>query len=225
MDRKWQVGAFVVAVLTLVVGFLQLTKGGGTSVRSEPSSSSSSSTFPTTEDTSASFVAESTTVATPLHVVTTRRPIVTDPVDTSPDIPRFQYLSDAKYVSESTDGMDNFDFGVATVNGQTYAHSLSDPDVYEKSRIEYDLGRHYDRFRSIVGVVDDSETTTRLQFDVYLDDRPVFSQRVKFGSIAQVDLSVSGGLRLRLEITNIPGGTRPTGVYGDARVFATGSGE
>ena len=203
------------------VGSRSLSTAQTTSTEALSTSATSSPTSADSPDPPVSRVgsySSPTTSAGGSRALTTSPP-VSRSSPAGPARPAFEYLSDIHAVRESTDGLYDFDFGTATLNGKTYAHSVFDRDVFQKSSIEYDLGRHYDRFRSTVGVGDKSPLPTVLQFDVYLDDVAIFSQQVPFGSASQVDVPVINGLRLRLEMTNIPQGTRPLGLFGDARVF------
>ncbi|MEX5635165.1 protein kinase domain-containing protein [Parafrankia sp. FMc2] len=90
------------------------------------------------------------------------------------------------------------------LNGEPYPHSLfrvvDCPD--DSSSVEYNLGRHYQRLIATVGIDDSSaDSTKRVLFEVFADDRPVAARTVGLGKTASVDVNLTGVLRLRLTQT------------------------
>ncbi len=68
---------------------------------------------------------------------------------------------------------------------------------------EYDLGRAYSVFTTTVGQTDDSSRTdSEIRFTVYGDGRVLSEERLRFGQSVDLDVDVTGVLRLRLEMAN-----------------------
>jgi hypothetical protein len=109
--------------------------------------------------------------------------------------------------------------GPARLNGQTYAHAVtSRTDCSTPVVLQYDLGRAYQHFKTTVGLADESNNSTLVQFDVLVDNKPVFSQQARLGQALAVDVSVTDGLRLEIEATRVE---KPcTERYGDASTTA-----
>ncbi len=123
------------------------------------------------------------------------------------------YLADLQSVEGS--GMDT---GPVTINGATYAHSVSHGTGYgEADSTQYDLGRHYRTFTATVGLTDDSDYHLSVLFEVYVDEKRRFSAALSLGQAKTFTISVQGGLRLRLAMTSLKGeGGRAA--WGDARI-------
>lgn len=116
-----------------------------------------------------------------------------------------------------------------TVNSVSYAHALSSrtncPTFLNNSySVEYDLGRHYQTLKAMVGVTDDSAANAEVLFEVVADGRTVYSQTAGFGRPLPVKVSVTGVLRLRIVATRtnstcVAGDPNTKAVWGDAEVF------
>jgi hypothetical protein len=109
----------------------------------------------------------------------------------------------------------------ANVNGVDYVHSLVEHADSGPDLAGYDLGRHYTRFRAIVGQRDDSDSGVVVRFEVFADGRPVYQRDLALGEQDTVDLDVTGVLRLQLVVTKL--GEHDLrdayGVFADARVL------
>lgn len=95
------------------------------------------------------------------------------------------------------------------ISGKTYAHSLvwSNGGSY---CVEYDLGKKYERFVTVVGIADDSGgTVASTGYRVLADNVVIASGTASRGAPATIDVSVKGRLRLRLEVSYGSG----TGTY------------
>jgi hypothetical protein len=105
----------------------------------------------------------------------------------------------------------SFEASIETVNTTLYDHARScDFEVDLGQPItrweEYDIGRDFGRFTATVGQADASQNTSRtVRFRVIGDGEQLATRDVSFGSDAQFDVDISGVLRLRLEVTDLPG--------------------
>lgn len=92
--------------------------------------------------------------------------------------------------------------GVERISGDVYENSLACNIYDERSGwAEFDLGRDYDRFRATIGQGDDSPATSRtVRFSVIGDGQTLYSTNVNFGQAIDVDVDVTGVLRLRLDM-------------------------
>ena len=114
--------------------------------------------------------------------------------------------------SERCDFWGRWSADTRDVNGRIAEHALScsADDIGDQGWIEYDLGRRYNRFGAQVGIDDDAlAISDRYRFRVYGDGALLHSVDVGFGELVPINVSVSGVLRLRLEITKIDGLEQP----------------
>jgi hypothetical protein len=94
-------------------------------------------------------------------------------------------------------------FGGADLDGTHYGNSIvhrcSTFCSDARSAVEFDLGRRYRAFHSVVGVLDDAEEGEQIgQFQVFLDGRAQPPARATLGAPVTIRLDVTGVLRLRL---------------------------
>jgi hypothetical protein len=134
-------------------------------------------------------------------------------------VPTTQYLSDFKTVDRVAS---SFTVGQANVSGTIYTRSvLLDPSGKNVSFAEYDLGRKYGRFQAAVGLRDNVKAKTTMKIEIFGDGNQLWSGTFKLGEMTPVDVSVTGVLRLRLQVTDI---TDPYdsdsayAVFGDAKI-------
>jgi serine/threonine protein kinase len=91
-----------------------------------------------------------------------------------------------------------------STNGRTYAHALvgqadcSTGDAW----VDYDLSRDWKRFTTTIGIGDSSPAQSTATFKIFVDGKQVATGDVALGRPGPVDLDVSQGLRLRLEMLN-----------------------
>jgi hypothetical protein len=116
--------------------------------------------------------------------------------------------------------------GPQEVNGTLYPQNLtfgyecsSSYDTYA----DYNLGRHYDRFKAVIGPGD--TTTQSYHFEISLDGERAYSATLRHGQSRKIDLPVKNVLKLRVgacatgsQLIGMWGG-----VYGDARVIGKAS--
>jgi putative cell wall-binding protein len=130
------------------------------------------------------------------------------------------YLRDLRAASQSTE----WSRGQAQTNGRTFLRSLMVFASSTTRAAEYDLGRDQARFRATVGLRDDArDVSTPVQLEVLLDGRLIHEERLSFGQSRALDLPVTNGLRLRLQVTRV--GTSSSSapfVFGNARLLAPG---
>ena len=106
----------------------------------------------------------------------------------------------------------------AEVDGRVFPHSLS-TYLRRDPTASYNIGRDYRRFVATVGLSDDStDSTSKATFEVFADGRKVFDETVGYGRAAEIDLDVTGVLRLELVNGLIAGGDARV-VWGDARLL------
>lgn len=116
--------------------------------------------------------------------------------------PTLVYLADLKYVSER--GV-NSDSNVS-VNGNTYIHGLTLGSVAcggGTASVEYDLSRRYTKLSSVIGQTDRSASGVTTRTEISLDGKPVFSKQFGLGQPQQLDLDITGALRLQIVVTNV----------------------
>lgn len=141
---------------------------------------------------------------------TTQQP---KPTTTTPQPLRTTYLQDLTRI----DG--NFYDKSLNIDGTTYSRSLSGNYWASQASTQYDLGKKYKRFLTTIGVSDDSQDTSVVfRYQVYVDDVIKYDQTTKFGQPKQINLDVSGGVRLRIVVTReTRGNSYP--VMGDPRLL------
>jgi NPCBM/NEW2 domain len=132
------------------------------------------------------------------------------------------YLSDEQVLD-----WERFDNGTAQVSGETYLDSvmavqgfLGSSDATQ-AYAEYDLGRAYEQFTATLGLSDKNAYADRtVKFEVIVDNELIHETTITAGDAEPVTLTITGGLRLRLQVTFFrPEETRYTGdeaVWGDA---------
>lgn len=112
------------------------------------------------------------------------------------------YLSDERMLAASL-----FQSGTASVSGDVYLHSVMARQGLcsgeaKQSFAEYNLGRAYERFTANAGLSDTNRRAShRVRFEVIVDGQQIFDVTLTAGQVAQVDEPITGGLRLRLQVT------------------------
>ncbi len=109
-----------------------------------------------------------------------------------------------------------------SINATEMPSSLScSPSYDDGDVVEFLLNRHVERFQAQVGVVDRSESTIALRFRVLVDGQVAFDQQVAYGTVADVDVSIAGAIRLQLEVYRAQATEECCGViggWGDAQL-------
>lgn len=111
------------------------------------------------------------------------------------------YLTDASLVSGEWDYTTP-----ANMKGVNYPHAVTtnicnghttDADV------AYNLGTHFRRFKATVGQDDSSAGSDNSALvEVFGDGRKLWSQTIQFGKVADVDIDITGVLRLEVTVTD-----------------------
>ena len=126
-----------------------------------------------------------------------------------------EYLGETQYVEtddspQCWDG--SFTDTVATIDGQDYTQSINtqvtsclDASENLPSYVEYNLDREYNWFNATLGLDDNGTSSSALvQFQIFGDGVQLFSQNISFGQAVPIHLSVTGVLRLKLQVTDLP---------------------
>lgn len=101
------------------------------------------------------------------------------------------------------------------LRGKKYSHAITYECVYFCNAsigvVEYNLGTHYAKFKTVIGVDDNASSGEQEGiFSVYLDGVLAGRRTATLGNPEEIELDVSGKVRLRLEATigDIPGPLR-----------------
>ncbi|TCC07451.1 NPCBM/NEW2 domain-containing protein [Kribbella soli] len=102
-----------------------------------------------------------------------------------------------------------------SINGKNHLHVVSmgrDGDTSDDApgpcSREYNLGRKYRQMRGTVGVGDNSDSRFSCQVDIFVDGASRWSSgEVKLGKTKPLNVNVSAGLRVKIEMTFIGHGT------------------
>ncbi|MEH6820636.1 MAG: NPCBM/NEW2 domain-containing protein [Dietzia psychralcaliphila] len=110
--------------------------------------------------------------------------------------------------------------GSVNINGRAYAQSVyTSRFMTTSTNYQYDLGRNWSNFRATIGLSDTSHPDARYQFRVFVDDQQRGTWTMKLGQAQDININVSGGLRLKLEVTKTAAnGNNANAAWGDARV-------
>ena len=110
----------------------------------------------------------------------------------------------AEYGSGRTGGI--YEESEATSNGVTYVHVIVGRTGCQGDAtawVDYSLGRAWSRSSTTVGLRDDAPVeATQVSLNLYADGTQIARGSVSLGTATPVDVSVSGVLRLRLEIVD-----------------------
>lgn len=93
---------------------------------------------------------------------------------------------------------------------------------FKPSFIEYSLGRKYDKFQATIGVSDNAKNAEQVGFfAVYVDGDEVGRWEVRFGEYQEIEVPVTGGLRLRLEAGSADGKVNSSDlVWGTPKLYS-----
>ncbi len=108
-----------------------------------------------------------------------------------------------------------------TIDGQQYAKAVQLANfIFAGNQfIDYNIGKRFQRFRSLVGISDNARTEFALVYVVYGDGQELYrSKLMRVGDAPErVDIDVTGVLRLRLEVEE--GGEDRLVDYGPQNAF------
>jgi len=113
--------------------------------------------------------------------------------------------------------------GVANINGVVYTNSQGAQFCFGSTQRnwKYDLGRRYGSFLTTIGLNDNSNAKAVVRYEIFADERLLYSKDVSLGKSYSVDVSVKDVLRMRLVSTlltteGVCG--EATAEWGDARL-------
>jgi len=144
---------------------------------------------------------------TPATAAPTTAPLTLSPDGSGPSTApvgsgAITYLADIRPILGSWYGSD----GTDQVDGRTYTHVLHDLDcngVSDPREIEYNLGRAYTSFESLLGVSDASDSSGQYKVEVFVDGIPVGTWTVQRGSTEEIELPVVGALTLEFTVSTL----------------------
>jgi NPCBM/NEW2 domain len=90
--------------------------------------------------------------------------------------------------------------GSQDINGQQFIRNLNFPLVCSDTSdkfADYNLGRHFERFTATIGPSDISKSTG-YHFEIWKDDKRVFSETLRHGQSKRINMSVRDVLKLRI---------------------------
>jgi hypothetical protein len=126
------------------------------------------------------------------------------------------------YLDALTPISGNPERGTWSINGKIYPHSIGTGICFgeREHTVEYNLGKTYRTFKATIGLRDDTETGTRVRFQVLRDGVPYLSRDLGLGQSTPIVVPVQGVLRLRLVATllNDKGQCGPSSAWGEARL-------
>lgn len=127
---------------------------------------------------------------------------VRSPSPQPPSEPAGDIAIDRDLLPEYTAARPSFD--QVTMNGVTYPSAMVVYSNQDPQRVEIDAGRKRDRFQGSLSIPDDQTSESAHQVDISLDNGPpVFSALVRFGETKQIDLDVSGALRIKITYVSV----------------------
>lgn len=134
----------------------------------------------------------------------------------------WRYLS-TDYETVEGDGGWRWDFGPFDINGQSYEKSVGAMVYYSGTRTnQYNLSRRCVTFRSSNGLDDEATTASRVTAATFADEAELWRKSgISLGSVAPVELDITGVLRLKLESTRTSSDGDGYMVWGNARVLCT----
>src|ERR1017187_8793515 len=116
-------------------------------------------------------------------------------------------------------GSGNLFTGSVEVNGQYYANSVYLDLNPGPGNVSYNLGRQWRHLEATVGLSDDSPENEKVQFQIFADQRSIYNHVFELGQSQQINLNVSGVLRLELVATLTSAYVADTeAVWGDANL-------
>ncbi len=157
--------------------------------------------------TSTSSTSTSTSTSTTLATTTTAA---------EPAPPQDSFLSDLEPAETSGVGASP-QTGLVKINGVSYAHGVTFSNSFcrDKQYADYDLSRTFSTFRAKAGLPDTGRSDSPVILIVYLDGRNVFEKEFQLGQAADLNLNVSGKLRIRFETTRVNPKYCPAVALGD----------
>lgn len=113
------------------------------------------------------------------------------------------------YTSDDDASFVGFEQGVIEAGGDPYANSLyhQGMDAETTAFVQYNLSGDYSTLHFVAAVSDDASTSTRVRFEVYLDNVRVRQVDVRWGKPTPIEpVELTGKLRLKLRLTRLDSG-------------------
>lgn len=131
--------------------------------------------------------------------------------------------TDVAEVERGTDSSFDVEEGSVEIDGELYESSIyAEGPSYtlpgDLAYWEYNLGRDWESFEAVVGLLDNSSFEQRGRFRIILDGSEIWKKDLEFGQAEEVSINVSDGLRLRLEVVSLEEGAIGLG-WGSARLL------
>lgn len=117
--------------------------------------------------------------------------------------------------------------GDVSISGDDYhpAFAMTAGGFDDDARASFDLGRDYDRFVAVVGFPDDQSGSSHAHLTVLVDGREaVHIPGIGIGQAHQLDVDVTGALRLTLVLEEFTGSGVRAFAFGDPELLAEGPG-
>src|ERR1035437_9213304 len=146
-------------------------------------------------------------------------PSVSAPAPPSVPSPSQSIASEYLDALNPVSGSGNLFTGSVEVNGQYYANSVYLDLNPGPGNVSYNLGRQWRHLEATVGLSDDSPENEKVQFQIFADQRSIYNHVFELGQSQQINLNVSGVLRLELVATLTSAYVADTeAVWGDANL-------
>lgn len=134
---------------------------------------------------------------------------ITDPAPTGTDGRAREaiYLTDIDVVEHGNASAGFNVSGSARVSGVQYGRAMSLSGKCSNSDggdywVDYDLGRSYSTFTTVVGLEDGSPAASRAAYTILADGKPISTGDLSLGQAIPVEVPVTGVLRLRLQMND-----------------------
>jgi hypothetical protein len=119
----------------------------------------------------------------------------------------------------------------ALIDGESEEEAIICEPVPEANprSVTYALGGQMESFRAKLGLDDEGDAATPVDFSIYVDGEPVLSRRLEFGDVLPVDVPLLGKLQLRIEASALggtvagPGSLPIRAVFGEPQLVGSRS--
>lgn len=125
---------------------------------------------------------------------------------------------------DTTPAQGSVNCGSTSIDGTTYPATVLSTFGYfggNTRSIEYDLSRDFATFEAVAGITDGSNSSHRFELRVFADSERIHTSTFAFGEHEELELDVTGALRLRIELERLASGGCCDGAtfgFGEARI-------
>jgi hypothetical protein len=114
--------------------------------------------------------------------------------------------------------------GTSSIGGKPYLHSLSARvgRCWDGDEVEYNVAKGFRQLVASAAIEDNAaDSGVQVQLEIFADGRSVFSSPVGFGKATEIDVDLSGVLRLKVQWRPLAGEACDGGylVLGDSKLF------